>query len=178
MRICSRAVEIDPYYADAWALLAIAQSSLRYSSGSEVDDGFAAANAALAIDPAIAEAHLPMVKRLLERRKHEQAAAEMEAAIRLGPESWEVNKEAGRFYLDAARHRSRNAALRESGRADGRPTSTPGPCFRAATRRSGRREKLRKAAQEDGVRSAVAPSSRIRATARRSAFSPAATPAR
>ena len=30
MRICSRAVEIDPYYAQAWALLAIVQSSLRY----------------------------------------------------------------------------------------------------------------------------------------------------
>jgi adenylate cyclase len=30
MRICSRAVEIDPYYAQAWPLLAIAQSSLRY----------------------------------------------------------------------------------------------------------------------------------------------------
>ena len=27
MRICSRAVEIDPYYAEAWALLAIAQST-------------------------------------------------------------------------------------------------------------------------------------------------------
>ena len=33
MRICSRAVEIDPYYADAWALLALAQSSLRYGFG-------------------------------------------------------------------------------------------------------------------------------------------------
>src|SRR6185369_2579331 len=41
MRICSRAVEIDPYYADAWALLAIAQSSLRYGFGRNVDDGFA-----------------------------------------------------------------------------------------------------------------------------------------
>ena len=67
MRICGRAVEIDPYYADAWALLAIAQSSLRYGFGSEVDDGFAAAHAALAIDPSIAEAHLPMFKRLQER---------------------------------------------------------------------------------------------------------------
>ena len=51
MRICGRAVEIDPHYAQAWALLAIAQSSLRYGFGAEVDDGFAAAHAALAIDP-------------------------------------------------------------------------------------------------------------------------------
>jgi adenylate cyclase len=99
MRICGRAVEIDPYYARAWALLAIAQSSLRYGFGRDVDDGFAAAHAALAIDPAIAEAHLPMMKRFQERRQFDRAAAELESAIRLGPDSWEVNKAAGRFYL-------------------------------------------------------------------------------
>jgi adenylate cyclase len=99
MRICGRAVELDPYYAQAWALLAIAQSSLRYGFGQQVDDGYVAAHTALAIDPSIAEAHLPMVKRFQERGQAERAATEMEAAIRLGPESWEVNKEAGRFYL-------------------------------------------------------------------------------
>ncbi len=99
MRICSRAVEIDPYYADAWALLAIAQSSLRYNFGREVDDGFAAASAALAIDPTIPEARLPKVRRLLQRKLHDEAAEEMATAIRLGAESWEVNKEAGRFFL-------------------------------------------------------------------------------
>ena len=99
MRICGRAVEIDPHYARAWALLGMAQSSLRYGFGRDGDDGYAAANAALTIDPTIAEAHLPMIKRLQDRRQLDQAAAEMEIAIRLGPESWEVNKEAGRFYL-------------------------------------------------------------------------------
>jgi adenylate cyclase len=99
MRICSRAVEIDPYYAQAWALLAIAQSSLRYGYGRDVDDGFAAANAALAIDPTIAEAYLPMVKRLHDRQRFDAAKEKMDAALRLGPDSWEVNKEAGRFYL-------------------------------------------------------------------------------
>jgi adenylate cyclase len=99
MRICGRAVEIDPYYADAWALLAIAQSSLCYGFGRDVDDGFAAANAALSIDPDIPQARLPIVKRHQQRGNREKAAAEMEAAIKLGPDSWEVNKEAGRFYL-------------------------------------------------------------------------------
>jgi len=99
MRICSRAVEIDPYYAHPWALLALAQSSLRYGYGQDIDDGFAAANAALAVDPTIAEAHLPMFKRLQERGQPEAAAAKMEIAIRLGADSWSVNKEAGRFYL-------------------------------------------------------------------------------
>ena len=97
MRISSRAVEIDPYYAQAWALLAIAQSSLRYNYGQQVDDGYAAAHTAVSIDPSIAEAHLPMMKRFQERGQVEAAAKEMETAIRLGAESWEVNKEAGRF---------------------------------------------------------------------------------
>ncbi|MBV8908251.1 MAG: TIR domain-containing protein [Sphingomonas sp.] len=99
MRICSRAVEIDPYYAHAWALLALAQSSLRYTYNQDVDDGFVAANAALAIDPTIAEAHLPMFKRLQQRQQHDAASAKMEIAVRLGADSWSVNKEAGRFYL-------------------------------------------------------------------------------
>jgi adenylate cyclase len=99
MRICSRAVEIDPHYADAWALLAMAQSSLCYDFGRKVDDGFAAANAALSIDPDIPEARLPIVKRHQQRGNQDNAAVEMEAAISLGPDSWEVNKEAGRFYL-------------------------------------------------------------------------------
>jgi adenylate cyclase len=99
MRICGRAVETDPYYAQAWALLAMAQSSLRYGFGKDVDDGFAAAHTALAIDPNIAEAHLPMMKRLQSRQLHEAAREELETALRLGPDSWEVNKDAGRFYL-------------------------------------------------------------------------------
>ena len=120
MRICGRAVEIDPYYARAWALLGMAQSGLRYNFGREVDDGYAAAHAALAIDPDIAEAHLPMVKRLQHRGQLDAAAAEMETAIRLGPESWEVNKEAGRFYLlkrdvpAAVRHYEKAVELMET----------------------------------------------------------------
>src|SRR4029079_4878278 len=99
MRICGKAVEIDPFYAQAWALLAMAQSSLRYGFGQNVDDGFAAAHAALASDQTIAEAHPPMGKRLQDRQLHDQARKEMEKALELGPDSWEVNKEAGRFYL-------------------------------------------------------------------------------
>jgi adenylate cyclase len=120
MRICSRAVEIDPQYARAWALLAMAQSSLRYGFDRAVDDGVAAAHTALTIDPSIAEAHLPMLKRFQERGKVDAAAGEMEAAIALGPESWEVNKEAGRFYLNkrdvpaATRHYEKAAELMES----------------------------------------------------------------
>lgn len=99
MRICSRAVETDPYYARAWALLAMAQSNLRYAFRCEVDDGFAAAHTALTIDPMIAEAHLPMVRRLEDRGKEEEADARIETALGLDPDSWEVNKEAARVRM-------------------------------------------------------------------------------
>jgi adenylate cyclase len=117
MRICSRAVELDPYYADAWALLGIAQSSLCYRFGRNIDDGFAAANAALSIDPNIPQAHLPIAKRHQHRGNHDKAAAEMEKAIALGSDSWEVNREAGRYFLNlrdvesATRHYERAVEL-------------------------------------------------------------------
>jgi adenylate cyclase len=146
MRICSRAVEIDPYYAQAWALLAMAQSSLHYAFARQVDDGFAAAHAALAIDSTIAEARLPLIKRLEARKLTDAAAAEMEAAIRLGPESWEVNKAAGRFYLDrrdvptATRHYENAARLVES---DFHAWAMLSTCYRAL----GEEAKLREAAE-------------------------------
>ena len=110
MRISSRAVEIDPYYAQAWALLALAQSNLRYAYGAEVEDGVAAAHSALSIDPQIAEAYCAMVRRLEERGEYDEAEAELRKALRIDAESWEVNKVAGQACMrdgrvaDAARH--------------------------------------------------------------------------
>jgi adenylate cyclase len=96
MRICSRAVEIDPYYAQAWALLAIAQSNLRYSFDREIDDGFAAAHTALAIDPTVGEAHCAIVRRMVENGRYDEAEVHIEKALRVAPDSWDVHKEAAR----------------------------------------------------------------------------------
>ncbi|MEO5973430.1 MAG: TIR domain-containing protein [Sphingomicrobium sp.] len=120
MRICSRAVEIDFNYAQAWALLAMAQSNLRYGFGRPVDDGVAAAHAALSIDPRIAEAHCPMVRRFEEQCRYAEADAEIEIALQLNPDSWEVNKEAARVLMrecrvpDATRHYEKAVSLMES----------------------------------------------------------------
>jgi adenylate cyclase len=97
MRICSRAVQVDPYYAQAWALLAMAQSSLRYNFGHEIDDGFAAAHTALSIDPSVGEAHCAIARRLEEQGLQAEADVEIEKALRTSPDSWEVNKEAARL---------------------------------------------------------------------------------
>src|SRR5947209_8657665 len=147
MRICSRAVEIDPYYADAWALLALAQSSLRYGYGRDIDDGFAAANAALSIDADIPQARIPIVKRLQQRGKHEQAAEEMEKALRLGADSWEVNREAGRYFLNkldvagAIRHYERAVELVDDDFHSWAMLST---CYQAA----GEKKKVREAGKK------------------------------
>jgi adenylate cyclase len=146
MRICARAVEIDPYYAQAWALLANAQSNLRYLFGREVDDGFAAAHTALAIDPTIPEARLPMVRRLEEGGQHEQADAALSEAIRLGPESWEVNKEAGHIALfrrdaeKATRHYEKAVEIMDT---DFHAWAMLSTCYHAL----GDKEKVRRAAE-------------------------------
>ena len=99
IRICKAATEVDDNYPQAWALMALAQANLRYGfSGNEsVEDGAAAAERALALDPTIAEAHLPMAWRLSEQRRFEEADVEIARAMRLGPDSWEVNKESARI---------------------------------------------------------------------------------
>jgi len=120
MRIASKAVELDPYYAQAWALLGLAQSNLRYGFGTEVEDGVAAAHTALAIDASIAEAHCPMVRRLEQRGLHDDASAALQKALELDPESWEVNKEAARVRMrerrieEAAGHYEKAVSVMES----------------------------------------------------------------
>src|SRR5690349_2951797 len=49
----------------------------------------------LAVDPELAEAHAVKAKVLCERGLLEEAGREIEVAIRLGPDSWEVNDTAG-----------------------------------------------------------------------------------
>ena len=120
MRICSRAVEIDPYYGQAWALLAIAQANLRYGFGQQIDDGFAAAHTALAIDPSIAEAHCALARRLEEKGQLDEALAELEKGLSLNPESWELNKAIANFHMfrgnvaEALPHFERAASVMET----------------------------------------------------------------
>jgi adenylate cyclase len=103
IRICKRAVELDPSYAEAWGLLAWVQSTLfTYSEGSE--DGTAAARRALALDPTIAAAHCVIARRLLEEGREREAEESIAEALRLEPEAWEVNREAGRTYYNQNRY--------------------------------------------------------------------------
>jgi len=100
IRLCARALEIDPDYPHAWALLGLAEANLyyAYSGNEQLDDGLAAAEKALALDPTIAEAHLPLAWHLALHGREEEAQAQIETALRLNPDCWEANKEAARIY--------------------------------------------------------------------------------
>ncbi|HSQ95133.1 MAG TPA: TIR domain-containing protein [Croceibacterium sp.] len=92
IRICQQAVAIDPDYARAWALMALAQSQLRFWYGLN-DDAMPAAERALTLDPNIPEAYCVKARYLQADGKIAEANAALEAAVKIDPESWEVNKE-------------------------------------------------------------------------------------
>jgi adenylate cyclase len=94
-RLSRRAVEIDPGYAQAWALLAAGQYSLHSNHGRAGAGGMAALDRALALNPDLAEARALKALKLSEAGRHEAAAAEIAVALRLDPESYEVNWRAG-----------------------------------------------------------------------------------
>jgi adenylate cyclase len=110
IRICKRAVELDPDYGKAWALIAIAQANLCHSFGRQDGDGLAEAERALSLDSTNAEAHCVIARHLYESGRTEDADKEIEVALGLDPDSWEVNREAARIFYrqrrleEAARH--------------------------------------------------------------------------
>jgi adenylate cyclase len=103
IRLCSRATEIDPRYSRAWALMAIGQMNLRFVNGRRGDDGLAPAERALALDANLAEAHAVKARILAQYGRHDEAAAEIDVALRLDPESYEVNRSAA--YLRFSQQR-------------------------------------------------------------------------
>jgi adenylate cyclase len=123
VRLCLRATEIDPGYAKAWALMAIAQTSLRLPSG-KPDDGLEEAERALALDASLAEAHAIKARHLFRLGRGEEASAEIDIALGLDPESYEVNVSAGVLSFrwqrldDAIRYYEKAAALMEPAFSD------------------------------------------------------------
>jgi adenylate cyclase len=91
IRLASRAVEIDPAYARAWALIGSAQASLRFRFGRHDIDSWTAVEKALALDPDLAEAHAAKASNLRLEGRYDEASAEAGIALRLDPESFEAN---------------------------------------------------------------------------------------
>jgi len=103
VRLSRRATEIDPDYAQAWALMALGQMLLHFAHGRRGDDGMAAAERALQLNRDLAEAHAVKARVLSQYGRHDEAAAEIEIALRLNAESYEVNKSAA--YLRVRQQR-------------------------------------------------------------------------
>jgi adenylate cyclase len=120
IRLCRRAIEIDNSYARAWALMALAQTTLHFTYERPGDDGLAAAERALSLDPNLAEAYAVKARHLAEQGRKAEAAATIEAALRLDPDSFEVNTAAARLSFmegrmeDAIRYYETASALMES----------------------------------------------------------------
>ena len=120
IRICKRAVELDPEYARAWGLVALVQCILHFTFAASEDDGAAAADRALSIDPNIAEAYCVRARHLYEAGDFAASDAALARALEIDPDSWEVNREAARiFYFqrrfeDAARHYEKAVAIDDS----------------------------------------------------------------
>jgi adenylate cyclase len=120
IRLCRRAIEIDPRYSRAWALLAIGQMHLRFVHGKSKDDGLVAAERALELDANLAEAHAVKARILSQHGRHDEATDEISVALRLDPESYEVNRAAAylRFRQqrldEAIRYYEKSMSLMES----------------------------------------------------------------
>ena len=103
IRLCRRAIEIDPNYARPWALMAGAQIKLRFFFGREGDDGLTAAERAIELDANLGEAHAAKARVLAQNAHLDGAQREMEIALRLDPESYDVNVAAGQLYYQLRR---------------------------------------------------------------------------
>ena len=84
--------------------MAIGHNKLREATGAGAGDGMAAAERALAIDPRLAEAHAIKAQILLVEGDPDAAAAAVATALELDPESYEVNRSAGRLSYQLHRH--------------------------------------------------------------------------
>jgi len=115
--LCRRAVEIDPNFARAWALMADAQQFLASLHGHDNAAPLQSAERALALDPDLAEPHAIRARCFDAEGRADEARAEIETALRLGPDSYEVNRDAGQVaqdqgrIADAARHFEKAASL-------------------------------------------------------------------
>lgn len=101
-RICQQAVQLDPNYAEAWALMAIAQAELRFWHGKDAN-ALPAAERALSIRPDLPEALCVKARYLEEQGNQEEANNLIDAALAGNPESWEVNREAARMLFREGR---------------------------------------------------------------------------
>ena len=103
-RLCTQATRLDPNYAQAWALMALAQLELRFGHGQDVN-ALPATERAAEIDPSLPEIYCIRARYLEEEGRDDEAEKQIVTALKLGPDSWEVNREAARMLFRRGRIR-------------------------------------------------------------------------
>ena len=120
VRICRRVVELDPGFAQGWALMSLAESEMsqRGVEGHTIEGARAAAERAIAANPAVAEGHAAlaeaMVRGLFENEPVDEV---LTTAFKLDPDCYEAHTIAGamaigrRQYAKAIQHLERAIEL-------------------------------------------------------------------
>lgn len=104
IRLCERAVKIDPGYARAWALLAICKSNDVMTARGTGDSGWSAAERALELDPKLAEAHAARGRVLGDDGRLDESLEEHMRAMEIDPDNYEVNAAAARCFVALRRY--------------------------------------------------------------------------
>src|SRR6202008_4363389 len=119
LRFAERAAAMDPNLAEAWALIALSQSTLHEMLGLE-ENGLAAAERALTLRPNLGTAHAAKGRALAARGRHDEALVFHAEPLRLNPDSFDAHYLYGRTCTQfghaelAIRHLEKAAALVES----------------------------------------------------------------
>ena len=101
--------------------------TLRFLFGGAGDGGLAAAERALALDPDLAEAHAVKARISSEDGRQDEADAEIAIALRLDPESYEVNNSAAALrFRQRAAARTPSATTKRPRRSWRRDFGSPG----------------------------------------------------
>ena len=103
-------------------------------------------NERLSINPDLAEARCVKAHIFEEQGKQAEAIAEIETALRLDPESWEVNREAARLISGRAEFADAIPLLRKSGGSHGTDWHNP-PMLMTCYRSTGDDRELQKIAR-------------------------------
>jgi adenylate cyclase len=147
LRLAQRVVEIDPNYAEAWALIATCQIYL-YENARLEENGLAAAERALELDSGLAAAHAAKGRVLAGLRRYDDALAAHARSLHLDPESFDAHylygrtcTELGRAEL-AIRHMEKAATLSETDHA---PLALVVQSYRALGRNEEARDACRRA---------------------------------
>ena len=100
IRLCRRAIEIDPNYARAWALMASAQINSALSSWAGRATTALRRPSARSRSTRIWPRRTPRRREILRHNgRFDEALREIEIALRLDPESYDVNSAAGALVL-------------------------------------------------------------------------------